>query len=71
MGTVLLQLVLGEEDVEELLVSLLIGGLNPLFQLVDVKVVLLSLKRRLQANIQDPVMLVAATADKVDSLASL
>ena len=71
MGTVLLQLVLGEEDVEELLVSLLIGRLHPLFQLVDVKVVLLSLKRRLQANIQDPVMLVAATADKVDSLASL
>ena len=71
MGTVLLQLVLGEEDVEELLVSLLIGGLNPLFQLVDVKVVLLCLEWRLQANIKDPVMLVAATADKVDSLASL
>lgn len=30
VGAVLLQLVLGEEDVEELLVGLLVGRLNPL-----------------------------------------
>ena len=33
---VALQLVLGEEDVQELLVSLLMCGLHPLLQLVDV-----------------------------------
>ena len=36
MSAVLLQLVLGEEDVEKLLVCLLVRSLHPLFQLVYV-----------------------------------
>lgn len=36
MSAVLLQLVLGEEDVEKLLVRLLVRSLHPLFQLVYV-----------------------------------
>ena len=71
VGAVLLQLVLGEEDVEELLVGLLVGRLHPLLQLVYVKVVLLSLKWRLQTNIEDPVVFVAAAADKIHCLACL
>ena len=36
MRAVTLQLVLGEEDMQELLVRFLMGGLNPLLQLIDV-----------------------------------
>ena len=71
VGAVLLQLVLGEEDVEELLVGLLVGRLYPLLQLVYVKVVLLCLEWRLQTDIEDPVVFVAAAADEIHCLACL
>ena len=42
-----LKLVLREENVQKLLVCLLMRRLNPLLQLVDIQVVLLSLEGRL------------------------
>ena len=71
MLAVTLEPILGEEDLEQLLVGLLVGSLHPLFQFVRVKVVLLCLERRLQGDIEDPVLLVAAFANEIDSLTCL
>lgn len=66
-----LELVLGEEDVQQLLVGFLMRLLNPLLELVDVEVVLLCLERGLQTDVEDPVLLITASSDEVDGLASL
>ena len=66
-----LQLVLGEQDVQQLLVRYFVRCLYPLLQLVDVQVVLLSLEGGLEGNIKNPVMFLAASSYEVDSLAGL
>mmetsp|Transcript_42520 Transcript_42520/g.56110 ORF Transcript_42520/g.56110 Transcript_42520/m.56110 type:complete len:81 (-) Transcript_42520:1328-1570(-) len=71
MSAVLLELILGEQDVQKLLICLLMRSLHPLFQFVDVKVVLLGLEGRLEAHIEDPIMLIAASADEIDGFAGL
>ena len=71
MSAVLLQLVLGEEDVEQLLVGLFVGCLDPDLQLRYVQVVLLRLEGCLQTHIQDPIMLITTPSNKVHSLAGL
>ena len=66
-----LKLILGEKNVQELLVCLFVGRLHPLLQLVYVEVVLFCLERRLEADIEDPILLITAPADKIDSFACL
>ena len=51
MCAVFLKLILGEEDAQELFVSFLMGCLDPLLEHVDIKVVLLGLKGRLERHI--------------------
>lgn len=71
VGAVLFKLVLGEEDMQQLLVGFFVRGLHPDLELGYVQVVLLSLERCLEAHIQNPVMLVAASTNEVDGLAGL
>lgn len=47
------------------------GLLDPLLQLVDVKVVLFGLEWGLQTDVKDPILFVTATSNKVDCLACL
>lgn len=48
VGAVAFKLILGEQDVQQLLVCLLVCCLHPLLQLVNVKVMLLSLEGGLE-----------------------
>jgi hypothetical protein len=47
------------------------GLFDPLFKFVDVKAVLVGLKRRLQGYIKNPVLFLAATPDKINRLSGL
>ena len=71
MGTMLLKLVLSEQYVKKLLICLFMSCLDPLFELRNVKVVLLCLKWSLQRYIQNPIMLVTASANEVHSFTCL
>lgn len=51
VGTVALELILGEQDVQELLVGFFVRRLYPLFKLIDIQIVLLCLERGLKGNI--------------------
>jgi hypothetical protein len=65
------ELIFLEQDLQELGICLLMGLLNPLLQLVDVEAVLVCLEWRLQRHVEDPVLLLATSPDKIDSLTSL
>lgn len=71
MHAVAFELIFLEQDLQELGIGLLMGLLDPLLQLVDVEAVLVCLEWRLQRHVEDPVLLLATSPDKIDSLTSL
>lgn len=67
-----LQLVLVKQDSQKLLISHLMGSLDPLLQLIYVQISLLpNVERSLQRYVQNPVLLFATATYKVDSFTCL
>ena len=71
MDTVTFELILLEQDLKELLVSLLICCLNPLFELIGIKIVFFGLERCLQGDVKNPVLLITAPSNEIDCLSCL
>jgi hypothetical protein len=65
------ELILLEQNLQKLCICFLMCLFDPLFELVDVKTVLVRLERRLQRHIENPVLLLATSPYEIDCFACL